>query len=71
MARIVKHEERNENETGYTRTIHGGVNDGQEFRMVKAHMDNGSILWLWMCNTNEGYFKQVFVPWDFDHPKIV
>ena len=72
--KIIKHEERNEDEMGFlriTRKMHGGPNDGQEFRTVKAHMDDGSIRTLWVCNTHQGYFKQVFVPWDFEHPKVI
>jgi len=49
----------------------GGANDGKEFRMVKAQMDDGSVCWFWACNTMPGYFRQVFVPWDFQHHQIV
>lgn len=49
----------------------GGAKDGMSFQLVNTQMDNGEVLGLWVCNTLPGYYKQVFVPWDFEHPSIV
>jgi len=68
---IVSHRERRANEMGQTITRRGGANDGVEFRMVEATLSDGRTEWLWKSNSHEGYFKQVFVPWDFEHDKIL
>lgn len=70
MVKVIKHTERDENEEGCSVTMRGGERDGLEFRMVKAEMSDGNIRWLWACNVHDGYFKQVFVPWDFEHHAI-
>ena len=69
--KIIKHEELKENEPGLLIKIRGGENDGLEFRMVTVHMDDSSTYNMWICNAKEGYFKQVFVPWDFENPNFV
>lgn len=56
---------------GYSLTRVGGVRDGEEFRMVEATMSDETKRWVFASNTRPGLFKQVFVPWDFEHPKIV
>ena len=71
MVHILRHRERSEKEFGMSVETVGGPRDGQKFRMVKAEMDDGSIRWLWVSNNSHGYFKRVFVPWDFEHPKII
>lgn len=68
---IVGHRERGYEEMGYSVSKIGGRDDGDTFRMVEAQMNNGTRQWLWASNTRNGYFKQVFVPWDFNHPEIV
>jgi len=49
----------------------GGKHDGLKFIRVKAELDDGSIIHVWVSNERKGYFKQVFVPWDFNHSKII
>lgn len=71
MVTIVSHRERSENEMGCTLHRVGGASDGEEFRMVEVSFSDGSTQWLFASNAREGFFKHVFVPWDFDHPKVV
>lgn len=67
MARVIRHLPPQDNETGmlWIKRI------GEKWSQVKAEMDDGSIRWLWVSDTREGHFKQVFVPFDFDHPSIL
>lgn len=69
--KIISHKERQDDEQGFSITKVGGLNDGQEFSMVKATLDDGSVRQLWICNTTKGYFKQVFVPWDLEHTLFI
>lgn len=69
--KIATHEERKECEMGFTITRQGGPHDGHVWRPVKATLDDGSKLRLWKSNQLEGYYKQVFVPWDFEHQSII
>jgi hypothetical protein len=48
----------------------GGPNDGEVFRLVQASFDNGQSAMLFVSDSRPGYFRQVFVPWDFEHPAI-
>jgi hypothetical protein len=58
-------------EGGITIDIIGGAMDGQEFRLVLADLSDGTTRQLWKSNTHRVLLKQVFVPWDFEHPKII
>jgi hypothetical protein len=49
----------------------GGKHDGLQFDSGTAEMDDGSMRTLWVCNDKKGFFKQVFVPWNFNHSKII
>ena len=68
---IKEYRERTPSESGFSVERRGGPLDGQRFRMVEATMDDGTKKWLFACNTHEGLFKQVFVPWDFQHPALI
>lgn len=71
----LSHRERDPSEIGHSIIFRGGKNDGEEFRMVEVTMSDGTLdtsrEWLFASNARDGYFKQVFVPWDFEHPEIV
>jgi len=71
MPKIVKHREREDSEMGYSITKLGGKDDGEEFRMVIAEFDDGTTKRLFASNVRDGYFKEVLVPWDFEHEKIL
>jgi len=45
--------------------------NGEKFTQVQVEMDDGSVVDLFVSNAREGYFRQVFVPWDFKNPAIV
>jgi hypothetical protein len=49
----------------------GGASDGRVFKLVDTHMDDGSVHGLWISDDLDGYFRQVFVSWDFKHEKIL
>lgn len=63
--------EREPSEMGYSFTFTVGKYDGEEFRMVEATMEDGSTRWLFASNSRPGFFKQVFVPWNLEHPDII
>lgn len=69
--KIVKHRESNESEMGITVITFGGAKDGMTFRAVEALLDNGEYRWFYVCNCKEGYFRSVFVPWDFEHAEVI
>lgn len=69
--KIVKHL-RPDSEFGYTIQRVGGEHDGETFELVQVVFDNGQTKpGFWKSDSREGYFKQVFVPWDFEHEAIV
>ena len=43
----------------------------EKFTMVNAEMTDGTTRDLWISDERQGYFKQVFVPWDFEDPAVV
>lgn len=55
---------------GLTVSTIGGLNDGEEFSAINAKMSDGTTKYLWTSSAKKGYFKQVFVPWDFEHEQI-
>lgn len=48
----------------------GGAADGEEFRVVTATLDDETERDVFVSNNRKGFFKQVLVPWDFEHPQI-
>jgi hypothetical protein len=68
---ITTFRERNPGEHGFTVTFHGGERDGETFRMVEAAVEDGTKRWLFASNARAGLFKQVFVPWEFEHEKLI
>jgi hypothetical protein len=69
--KILEHRELGKNEHGITVTKKGGENDGETFRSVMVHLEDDSAAGAFMSNVRPGYFKQVFVPWDFTHKEII
>lgn len=71
--KILKHEEPSGQE--YRMSVmfckKGTKEPAETFRTVKLHMEDGTITGGWKSNKRRGYFRQVFVPWDFEHPKII
>jgi hypothetical protein len=49
----------------------GGSHDGEVMRMMDCEMSDGTIRRYLDSNARPGFFKQVTVPWDFEHPKIL
>ena len=49
----------------------GGKHDGLKFTRVRVELDDGTVRHLWISSETRSFYKQVFVPWDFEHPKIV
>lgn len=68
---VLEHEKPTPTDTWYSITRFGGALDGEKFTQVKCQMSDGTTRILWVSNTRTGYFKQVFVPWDFEHSAIV
>ena len=71
--KIVKHEDLGINQTqwGQKVTIFRKGEPDIELNLVKCIMDNGEVNSLFTCNSKPGYFKKVFVPWDFEHPEMI
>lgn len=69
--RIVEIKIPSDNEVGQTITKVGGPQDGMKFSSVRAVMDDGTERWLYELDDSRRYFKQVFVPWDFEHPQLI
>lgn len=67
----VNYRERMETEPGCSIEYVGGSADGQTLRQVRCKMSDGSIRWFWKSDSHEGFFKQVFVPWNFECPEAV
>lgn len=58
-------------EMGFSTGKRGGKDDGVEFTMVEAVLENGKTEYLFRCNTMDGFFKQVFIPYGFKCPEII
>jgi len=48
-----------------------GPLDGIKFTCVEVTFDDGESGTAFLCNDRPGYFKQIFVPWDFEHDGII
>ncbi len=59
-----------EDETYATVQFKGGENDGTVFQMVQVLFENGEFGHAYICNCKEGYFRNVFVPWDSKLPIV-
>ena len=55
---------------GMSITYMGGSRDGLQFKQIQIEI-GGQKQTAWICNELPGYFKQVFVPLDFEHEKII
>lgn len=60
-----------DDEIGMRTIAFGGARDGEEFEAVFAKTDDGKEHYFWKCNTRNGLFRQVFVPWNFKHGKVI
>lgn len=69
--KIISINERDESKMGITITKIGGKMDGESFRMVECITDSGHKIYLYKSNARDGLFKQVFVPYDFEHKVII
>lgn len=49
----------------------GGSNDGLKFTLIDGVAEDGREITAWTCNHRPGYFRQVFIPLDFEHPDMV
>lgn len=47
-----------------------GINAGEIFRQVEVTFTDGTKSVVYVSNRRDGYFKQVFVPLELDHPMI-
>jgi hypothetical protein len=45
--------------------------DGEAFIAAIGVLEDGSEVGIFVSNCREGFFKQVFVPYDFQHKAIV
>lgn len=69
--KILSHEELGNTEPSVSIIHEGGAQDGQMFRVVLAHMQDGTTRYVWISNAHDGYYKNAFVPWDFTHPEVI
>jgi len=53
-----------------TKTRLGGEKAGETWTQIIAVLDNGREVTAWVSNARPGYFKEVFVPFDFEHEAI-
>ena len=60
-----------ESSYGLSITRVGGANDGERFTSVEVVLDDGSKTSAFKSSARSGYFKRVFVPFDFNHESIV
>lgn len=66
MPKILGHTERQPDEWGMTVHRTGGKMDGETFRTVTVHFDDGTTEHLWVSDSRPGYFIRTFVPWERD-----
>ncbi|HEU4344062.1 MAG TPA: hypothetical protein VFU31_21110 [Candidatus Binatia bacterium] len=69
--KIVSHRDASPDEYQMSVSAIGGPNDGEIFRTVVVTLEDGREGWAWLSNTRSGYFKQIFVPWDWEPPPMV
>jgi len=49
----------------------GGEHDGLRFTSVRVELDDGTSRHFWISSEDKKFYKQVFVPWNFNHSKII
>ena len=68
---IVKFRERRPDENGWISfTFNGGKWDGVTLRKVVATLSDGTEKSLLATSNSKFFFKEVVVPWDFEHKAL-
>lgn len=67
MNKPISHKHWSQSSTGFGMSVtrQGGLRNGEVMHQVVATMEDGTESGLWVSSVEPGYFKQVFVPWDF------
>lgn len=69
--KIVGHEEMlNASGDPWSQQWRDGPHDGTVFTYVVGRGEDGRDYAAWICNAKPGYFKQIFVPFDFQSSKM-
>ncbi len=50
---------------------YGGARDGEVLASVTCVTEDGRRVTAFISNARPGYYKNVFVPWDFEHPEML
>lgn len=69
--KIISHRYPKPEEDSMTLEKVGGPNDGEIFKTVIVTLEDGSTAVAWISNLRPGYFKQAFIPWDWNPPPTV
>lgn len=69
--RIVKEESDELNVSMSVVCNESSPNDGLSFRSKIVTLEDGSKAIAFRCNAHTGYFRQVFVPWEFHCPELI
>lgn len=65
--KIISHREPNDSEFGMSYEFY----NGEYVSKVIGKLDNGTETTVWVSDRRPGYYKQVFVPCDFNHPDMI